>query len=65
MERLIRNIGRTPRQRMTLYADATEERYSASFDADVLVDVVNTPARKYERSSTPRELLRPGLDAAD
>ncbi|MDD9925589.1 MAG: hypothetical protein OXR03_07155 [Rhodospirillaceae bacterium] len=65
MERLIRDIGRKPRQRTTLYADASKERYTASFEADALGDVINTPARKYERSGEPRELHRPGLDAAD
>ncbi len=65
MERMIREIGREPRQRTTLYADASKERYAASFEADTLGDVVNTPARKYERNGGRRELLRPGLDAAD
>lgn len=31
MERIIRSIGRVPRQRNTLYADVHEERYRASF----------------------------------
>ena len=65
MERLIRDIGREPLQRTTLYADANEERYAAAFGAETLSDVINTPARKYERSSIRRELHRPGLDAAD
>ena len=65
MERLIRDIGREPRQRTTLYADANEERYAAAFRAETLSDVINTPARKYERSTIRRELHRPGLDAAD
>ena len=65
MERLICDIDREPRQRTTLYADSSEERYTASFEADALGDVINTPARKYERSGKPRDLHRPGLDAAD
>ena len=65
MERMIRAVGRTPRQRTTLYDDAPGERYAASLDADTLDDVVNTPARKYERGEGRRELHRPGLDAAD
>ena len=65
MDRLICDIGREPRQRTTLYADANEERYAAAFGAETLSDVINTPARKYERSSIRRELHRPGLDAAD
>ncbi len=51
MEELIRSIGRTPRQRTTLYGDAPVERRAASFDAAPLLDPINTPARKYERSA--------------
>jgi FO synthase len=51
MEELIRSIGRTPRQRTTLYGDAPAERHAASFDAPPLLDPINTPARKYERSA--------------
>jgi FO synthase len=49
MEALIRSLGRVPRQRTTLYADAPAERRAASFDAAPLVEPVNTPARRYER----------------
>jgi FO synthase len=49
MEELIRSIGRTPRQRTTLYADAPPPRRAASFDAAPLTDPINTPARRYER----------------
>jgi FO synthase len=31
MESIVRSIGRIPRQRNTVYADVSEERYSASF----------------------------------
>ncbi|NKB57572.1 MAG: 5-amino-6-(D-ribitylamino)uracil--L-tyrosine 4-hydroxyphenyl transferase CofH [Alphaproteobacteria bacterium] len=67
MEEMIRAIGRTPKQRTTLYAEAPTGQTDASFGADELGEVVNTPARKYERAagSEPRVLLRPGLDAAD
>ena len=51
MEELIRSIGRTPRQRVTLYGDASAERRAASFGAAPLLDPINTPARKYERSA--------------
>jgi FO synthase len=33
MEQIIRSIGRTPRQRDTLYRTAPENRYRASFTA--------------------------------
>jgi FO synthase len=50
MEALIRSLGRTPRQRTTLYGDAPADRYAASFDAAPLSEPINTPARKYERA---------------
>jgi FO synthase len=49
MEALIRNIGRTPRQRTTLYAAAPPARRAAAFAAAPLTDPVNTPARRYDR----------------
>jgi FO synthase len=49
MEALIRSLGREPRQRTTLYANAPAERKATSFGAAPLIDPVNTPARRYER----------------
>jgi FO synthase len=49
MEALIRSLGREPRQRTTLYANASTERKAASFRAVPLTEPVNTPARRYER----------------
>ncbi len=49
MEELIRGIGRIPRQRTTLYADAPAARRAAAFTAAPLSDPINTPARRYER----------------
>ena len=49
MEAIIRGLGRTPRQRTTLYADAPAERRTASFGAAPLAEPVNTPARRWER----------------
>ena len=49
METLIRSLGRTPRQRTTLYRDPPADRIAASFGAAPLSDPINTPARKYER----------------
>ncbi|HWD59880.1 MAG TPA: 5-amino-6-(D-ribitylamino)uracil--L-tyrosine 4-hydroxyphenyl transferase CofH, partial [Stellaceae bacterium] len=51
MEALIRSLGRTPRLRTTLYADASAERRVASFNAAPLTEPINTPARKYERTA--------------
>jgi FO synthase len=49
MEDLIRSLGREPRQRTTLYADAPADRKAASFGAGALTEPINTPARRYER----------------
>jgi len=49
MEALIRSLGRTPRQRTTLYGDPPPARIAASFGAAPLSEPINTPARKYER----------------
>jgi len=51
MEGLIRSLGRTPRQRTTLYADAPPARRAASFGAAPLSEPINTPARKYDRAA--------------
>ena len=49
MEEAIRSLGRTPRQRTTLYGDATDERRLASLRAAPLAEVVLTPASKFAR----------------
>jgi len=51
METLIRSLGRTPRQRTTLYRDPPSDRIAASFGAAPLSEPVNTPARKYDRAA--------------
>jgi FO synthase len=51
MEALIRSLGRTPRQRTTLYRDPAPDRIAASFGAAPLSEPINTPARKYERAA--------------
>jgi FO synthase len=53
MEAVIRALGREPRQRTTLYAEAPAARKAASFAAAPLLDPVNTPARRYERHREP------------
>lgn len=57
MEELIRSIGRTPRQRTTLYGDVDNTIHLRGLDAQPLEELVNTPARKYERIRT-HELVR-------
>jgi len=58
---MIKGANRTPRQRTTLYEDAPEERIATGLAARELTEIVNTPAKKYERKSGKRDLLRPGL----
>lgn len=45
MERLIRSLGRTPRQRTTLYADAPAERIAAAGNAAPLSAPIQSPLR--------------------
>ena len=51
MEALIRAAGRRPMQRTTLYEAVSAERHHASLAATPLAEVVNTPARKYQREA--------------
>jgi FO synthase len=59
---MILAAGRTPRQRSTVYGEVPLERIEAGLHAPALSDIVNTPARRYERSEK-RELLRSRADA--
>ena len=54
---LIQSAGRKPRQRTTLYGNPAEEIIERGMRAQPLEDIVNTPARKYERKRT-HELIR-------
>ena len=60
MAKMIQSANRTPRQRNTLYGDATQERIIAGRAASELTDIINTPAHKYERKRKG-PLMRPGL----
>jgi FO synthase len=51
MEALIRNAGRIPVQRTTLYGRPDSGRREASFGAAALAPVVQTPAGKYARDT--------------
>ena len=53
MEALIREIGRLPGQRTTVYGEAPAERTQASFRAAPLSEPVNPPPRRRERSGHP------------
>lgn len=58
MERLIRNAGRTPTQRTTLYGKVAPERREASFGARPLAPVTN-PHVSEAGLVAPARLLRP------
>jgi FO synthase len=60
MEEAIRAIGRTPKQRTTLYDDPPVERVAASFGAPPLSEPVNPPASEAGLKPLPK-LDRPGL----
>lgn len=57
LEGLISAAGRNPKQRTTLYGEVSESRIAASYHAGQLSEVVNTPAKKYERSGQPKKTL--------
>ena len=60
MEALIRDSGRTPEQRTTLYGPVDENRRQVSFQASELTPTIQTPPSA-RRGAAP-ELMRPGLD---
>jgi FO synthase len=60
MEALIREIGRTPRQRTTLYATPDPDRTRASFGAPALSEPLN-PSVSDAKLRRPSRLVRPGL----
>ncbi len=60
MEDAIRAIGRTPRQRTTLYGTPDPERTQASFGAPPLAEPVN-PSVNDANLHRPKRLVRPGL----
>ena len=51
MTSLIESLGRTPRQRTTLYGEVATERQLAAVNPPPLQPVVNTPARAFQAAS--------------
>lgn len=51
MMEMISTAGREARQRTTSYGEVPNERIKAGLNAEILTDIVNTPAPKYERSA--------------
>ncbi len=62
MERAIRELGRTPRQRTTLYGRPPAERTAASFGAPALREPLNPPVAT-ANLKRPARLIRPGVAA--
>ena len=60
LESVIRQMGRSPRQRTTRYTDAPVERRNASFEAPALSEPVYRRARRFERDSAA-PLARSGV----
>jgi len=63
MEAAIRNVGRAPRQRTTLYGEPAPERRAASFGAAPLAEPLN-PSVNDANLESPSRLVRPGLVSA-
>ncbi len=61
MRRIIGSLNRNPRQRSTIYRDVSREREQAGLQAGALTDIINTPARKYERKRPSASLVRNDL----
>ena len=63
LEATIRALGRTPRQRTTLYGSPPAERVARSFGAPPLVEPLN-PSVNDAKLRRPPRLIRPGLRSA-
>jgi FO synthase len=63
MMAMIEACQRIPQQRSTAYGAVSAERIAAGRGAGELSEIVNTPARKYERTER-RELLRSRVEAS-
>ena len=64
MEAAVRSLGRTPRQRTTLYGTPASERTRASFGAAPLVEPANPKVDTSRMKRPPGRLVRPGLPVA-
>jgi FO synthase len=64
LEETIRTLGRTPRQRTTLYGEPPAEQVARSFGAPPLAEPLN-PSVNDAGLKAPSRLVRPGLIAAE
>ena len=58
MANLVRRLNRDPLQRSTVYGKVSEERIKAGQAQVELLDIINTPAEKYERKTPASQLIR-------
>ena len=58
MANLIRRLNRDPQQRSTGYDKVSEERIKAGLAQGELLEIINTPAEKYERKTPKQDLIR-------
>jgi len=61
MRRIVRTMNRHPRQRSTEYGDVSAEREQVGIKAGELTEIVNTPAKKYERKRPTASLVKNDL----
>lgn len=65
MKEMIRSAGREPRQRTTLYENPPADLIQRGLSAEPLVEIVNTPARKYERKRTHALVKNEAVDVVN
>ena len=58
MANLVRRLNRDPQQRSTAYGKVSDERIKAGQAQGELLEIVNTPAEKYERKTPTSQLIR-------
>ena len=58
MQTIVRNLNRDPQQRSTVYGSVSAERIKAGDKQGELLEIVNTPAEKYERKTPSAQLIR-------
>ena len=58
MNTIIDQLNRNARQRNTLYSNVSKERVAQGLRRIELAEIVNTPAKKYERKAAKRELVK-------
>ena len=58
MGNLIRRLNRDPQQRSTSYGKVSDERIKAGLAQGELLEIINTPAEKYERKTPSAQLIR-------